>query len=43
MLLWRVGVALVLKQREGADEFRSCPSRFDHFVDETALGAEVSL
>ena len=38
MLLWRVGVALILQQREGADEFGSGLGRLDHFIDEAALG-----
>ena len=43
MLLWRVCVALVLKQGEGADEFPSGLGRLDHFVDEAALGGDVRV
>ena len=43
MLLWRVGVALVLKQREGADEFGSGLRRLDHFIDEAAFGSDVRV
>jgi hypothetical protein len=41
MLLRWVGVALILEQREGADEFGSGLGRLDHFVDEAAFGGDV--
>ena len=40
MLLRWVGVALVFKQRESADEFRSGLGGFDHFINEATLGGD---
>ncbi len=43
MLLWRVGVAFVLEQGEGADEFGSGLRGLDHFIDEAAFGGDVRV
>src|SRR6266404_481564 len=43
MLLRRIGVALILQQSKGADEFGSGLGGFDHFVDEASFGGDVGI
>ena len=43
MLLGRVDITLILKERERADEFGSRVGRLDHFVYKAALGRNVRV